>query len=305
MRITTPQITALMHGSMSANAAELGKLMRQMATGQRMLLPSDDPIASVRVLRVQREEASLAQYRDNIANLSGNLSKQETNLKAASSSMLRVQDLLLWAANRGVNTADDMAAIASELDILKETIIGFANVRDEEGRYLFSGTLSDQPAVTYNAGTDEYEHSGNGKYRQAAVANGVLVDENVTAMQVFGPNLQMLNDIHKLVQTLQDPALNPSDPAVGQQIADALDSLDRTHRDLLGTLTELGGRQNSLKLLSDSNQDVSLVNQKIEGELSSLDYAKASIDFNSYQLALQATQKTYLKINELSLFTQL
>ena len=58
-------------------------------------------------------------------------------------------------------------------------------------------------------------------------------------------------------------------------------------------------------LLSSSNEDVSLVNQKIDGELSQLDYATASIDLNNYQLSLQATQKTYLKINGLSLFGML
>ena len=73
----------------------------------------------------------------------------------------------------------------------------------------------------------------------------------------------------------------------------------------LPSFSELGGRQNTLTLLSSSNEDVSLVNKKIEGELSQLDYATASIDLNNYQLSLQATQKTYLKINGLSLFGML
>ena len=50
---------------------------------------------------------------------------------------------------------------------------------------------------------------------------------------------------------------------------------------------------------------MSLVNQKIEGELSTLDYAGDSIALHNYPLALQATQKTYLKINGLSLFGML
>ncbi len=300
MRISNAQITALMHGSMNTSSEKLGKLMQQMATGERLLLPSDDPIASVRVLRIQREEASLAQYRSNIANVSGNLSKQETNLKAASDSMLSVRDLLLWAAN-GSNTSEDLGAIANELDTLEKTILSFANVRDEEGRYLFSGTLSDRPAIVFDEATGLYALNGNDKHRQAAVANGVLVEENVTAAQVFG-DISMLNDLHTLVQMLKDPALDASDPAVRAQITATLDSLDATHGDLLGAVTDLGGRQNSLTLLTDSNEDVSLVNQKIEGQLSRLDYAGASIDLNNYQLALQATQKTYMKINELSLF---
>ncbi|CAM4014430.1 MULTISPECIES: flagellar hook-associated protein FlgL [Pseudomonadaceae] len=304
MRITNSQITSLMHNSMNTSSAELGKLMQQMATSKRILLPSDDPIASVRVLRVQREEASLEQFRKNIANVSGSLSTQEANLKSTSDAMLSVRDLLLWAAN-GSNTSEDLAAMAGELSIIEDTIFSFANVRDEEGRYLFSGTLSDTPALSFDAATQTYGVTGNDKHRQAAVANGVLVDENVTAASVFGAGAGMLNELRGLINTLQDPALDASDPAVRQQIVDALAALDDTHGRVLGSITELGGRQNALTLLTDSNEDVSLVNQKIEGELSQLDYAGATIALNNYQLALGATQKTYLKINQMSLFSLL
>ena len=304
MRISNAQITAMMHGSMNTSSEKLGKLMQQMATGERMLLPSDDPISAVRVLRIQREEATLTQYRTNIANVSGNLSKQEANLKAASDTMLNVRDLLLWAAN-GSNTSADLAAIANEMGNLERTILSFANVRDEEGRYLFSGTLSDRPAITFDDATQSYQLTGNDQYRQAAVANGVLVEENVTAAQVFGGGIDMLNELNALVKMLADPALVASDPAVQASITATLNSLDKTHGDLLGAVSELGGRQNTLTLLSNSNEDVSLVNKKIEGQLSQLDYATASIDLNNYQLSLQATQKTYLKINGLSLFGML
>jgi flagellar hook-associated protein 3 FlgL len=304
MRISNAQITAMMYGSLNTSSEKLGKLMQQMATGERMLLPSDDPISAVRVLRIQREEATLTQYRTNIANVAGNLSKQEANLKAASDTMLNVRDLLLWAAN-GSNTSEDLAAIANEMGNLERTILSFANVRDEEGRYLFSGTLSDRPAITFDAATESYQLTGNDQYRQAAVANGVLVEENVTAAQVFGGGVGMLNDLNTLVKMLADPALDANDPAVQASITATLNSLDVTHGDLLGAVSELGGRQNTLTLLSSSNEDVSLVNQKIEGELSQLDYASASIDLNNYQLSLQATQKTYLKINGLSLFGML
>ena len=304
MRITNSQITSMMHNSMNASSAELGKLMQQMASGKRILLPSDDPIASVRVLRVQREEASLEQFRKNIANVSGSLSTQEANLKSTSDAMLNVRDLLLWAAN-GSNTSEDLAAMAGELSIIEDTIFSFANVRDEEGRYLFSGTLSDTPALSFDAATQTYSLTGNAKHRQAAVANGVLVDENVTAASVFGAGVDMLNQLRGLINTLQDPALDASDPAVRQQIVDTLGALDDTHGRVLGSVTELGGRQNALSLLEGSNEDVSLVNQKIEGELSQLDYAGATIDLNNYQLALGATQKTYLKIKEMSLFSLL
>ena len=106
-----------------------------------------------------------------------------------------------------------------------------------------------------------------------------------------------MNQLHALVdQMLTTPA------AITTGIGDAIGSLDRVLASLSGQITELGGRQNTLSLLKDSQADVSLVNQKIEGELSSLDYAEASLDLSNYQVALQATQKSYLKLHSLNLF---
>ena len=230
MRISNAQITAMMHGSLNNSSEKLGKLMQQMASGQRMLVPSDDPISAVRVLRIQREEASLTQYRTNIANVSGNLSKQEANLKAASDSMLSIRDLLLWAANG--NTGEDLSAIANELESLENTVLSFANVRDEEGRYLFSGTRSNQPAIALVGGA--YVLQGNDQHRQAAVANGVLVEENVTAAQIFGAGVGVLNGC--TVQNTQDPALDSTDPAVRTdhrdhgQLDDTRQAARRGHR---------------------------------------------------------------------------
>ncbi|SFD98633.1 flagellar hook-associated protein 3 FlgL [Pseudomonas citronellolis] len=304
MRITNSQSTAILLDSMSRNTEKMSQLMQQMSSSNRIQHPSDDPIAAVRILRIQRSEASLAQYGSNIAGVSGNLSIQETNLQSTSDTLLDIRDLLLWAAN-GSNANEQLGAMAGELSNLEKTLVSYLNVKDEEGRYLFSGTLTDQPAVTYDEASGTYSATGNDKTRQAVVANGVMVDENVAIRPLFGNGMDLLNGLHALVAKLQDPALDSSDPAIQQNIAATLDLLDDSHGRLLSAITDLGGRQNTLTLLDNSNQDISLVNQKVEGDLSALDYAKASIDLGNYKLALQATQKTYLTVNGLSLFSLL
>ncbi|AMO76941.1 flagellar hook-associated protein FlgL [Pseudomonas citronellolis] len=304
MRITNSQSTAILLDSMSRNTEKMSQLMQQMSSSNRIQHPSDDPIAAVRILRIQRSEASLAQYGSNIAGVSGNLSIQETNLQSTSDTLLDIRDLLLWAAN-GSNANEQLGAMAGELSNLEKTLVSYLNVKDEEGRYLFSGTLTDQPAVTYDEASGTYSATGNDKTRQAVVANGVMVDENVAIRPLFGNGMDLLNGLHALVAKLQDPALDSSDPAIHQSIAATLDLLDDSHGKLLSAITDLGGRQNTLTLLDNSNQDSSLVNQKVEGDLSALDYAKASIDLGNYKLALQATQKTYLTVNGLSLFSLL
>lgn len=304
MRITNAQITAMMHGAMNTNAAQLGKLMQQMATGQRIMQPSDDPVASVRVLRVQREEAGIAQFRTNIKTVSGSLSVQEASLSAASDTLLNLRDLLVWAAN-DTNGADELRAMGEEMGSIEASLVSFLNVRDGEGRYLLSGTYSDKPAVSFDPVAETYSVTGNGSHRQAAVASGVLIDENVTAMEVLGPGADFLNTIHGLVSTLTDPMLDAADPAVKAQVRGALNDLDDVHRGLLMQVSELGGRQNMLALLEEGQGDSSVVNQGIEAALTQLDYAGAFIDLNQFQVAVQATQQTYVKINQLSLFSLL
>jgi flagellar hook-associated protein 3 FlgL len=297
MRITNAQINAIMHGSLSNNAAKTGKLMQQMATGDRIILPSDDPISSVRLLRIAREESSLAQYQTNIANLSGRLSAAETNLTAASDTILNVRDLLLWAAN-GTNDQAALESMAGELESLEETIYSYFNSRDEEGRYLFSGTATDQEAVRFDGTV--YTLGGNNDTRKVAVANGVLLDDNVTAETVLGTNVDLLNKLHEAVASMKDATLDPA--VVRTSITDAIVALDSSHDALLMNVTELGGRQNTLTLLANSQADISLVNEKIEGELSRFDYSLGSLELANYQMAIQATQKTYAKLTGMSLF---
>src|SRR5690606_18265274 len=246
MRITQAQLNAIMHSSLGQNAAATGKLMQQMATGQRIIVPSDDPIASVRLLRIAREEANLTQYQHNIKALSGRLSAAEANLQAGSDTLLEIRDLLLWAANRGANSDEDLGSMAAELDTLKDTFVSYLNVRDEEGRYYFSGTKTHKEAVYFD-GTDYHlnhpAESGNGVHREVAVANGVFIKDNVTAHDVLGGSAAFLNDLSRLLQDMQ---AKPVPATVGADIGSAIGSLDKVLASLSGQITELGGRQNTL-----------------------------------------------------------
>jgi flagellar hook-associated protein 3 FlgL len=69
MRIASIQFAATMNRSLSLNQDPLARLTQQMASGTRILVPSDDPIGNVRVSRLQREEAIVSQYIDNIASV--------------------------------------------------------------------------------------------------------------------------------------------------------------------------------------------------------------------------------------------
>ena len=131
------------------------------------------------------------------------------------------------------------------------------------------------------------------------VGNGVLIGDNVTAQQMLGADADFLNDLHSLVDSLKNA---PNDPATRQQLKDTLEQLDVTHGHMMGAMTDMGGRQNTLTLLAESNADVSLANQKVQGDLSQLDMGGAFLAVQAYELSMQASQKVYSRMATISLF---
>ena len=51
MRIATSQYQAMMNASLQKNQARITELTQQMANGNRIQVPSDDPVGSVRISR--------------------------------------------------------------------------------------------------------------------------------------------------------------------------------------------------------------------------------------------------------------
>ena len=298
MRISNAQTSAMMHNNMNRNSQAIAQLQAQIGSGLRIQKPSDDPIASARLLRIQREQSSLGQYNENIGKVSDNLKLQETYVQSGSDAMGSIRDLLLWAGN-DTNSPEDLSAIATQLSSLEDSLVSYFNAKDEAGNYVFSGTRNDVPAVTFDPATGTYSMTGNDEERQAVVGNGVLIGDNVTAQQMLGPDADFLNDLHSLVDSLKNA---PNAPATRQQLKDTLEQLDVTHGHMMGAITDMGGRQNTLTLLAESNADVSLANQKVQGDLSQLDMGGAFLAVQAYELSMQASQKVYSRMATISLF---
>lgn len=62
MRISDTQFSQMMLQSLQLNNAGLGKVMQQMSTGDRLTKLSDDPMASIKLLNLDREGSAIEQY---------------------------------------------------------------------------------------------------------------------------------------------------------------------------------------------------------------------------------------------------
>jgi flagellar hook-associated protein 3 FlgL len=303
MRIATSQYQAMMTQSLQINQERITYVTQQMANGNRIQLPSDDPVDSVRLSRLKREESTIAQYRSNIAAVQERMAKNEGSLQNMVNDMNSGRDLLVWASN-GSNTSQDLNAMVTSLTSLRDSLMYNANSKDQEGRYIFSGTVTDTPAIAYDASAapgSRYTYSGNTNDQMVVVGNGItqVGNQNVSGLET------LLNQLDQTITTLSASNVDANDPAVRSTLKDNLDGFDTAMGLIGGKVAVIGGQQNILKTIDANHENVSLANQTAILDIGQLDVGSAAIELNGYQTALEASYKAYSKIGNLSLFSAL
>lgn len=303
MRIATAQYQANMNGSLQLNQDRISTITQQMASGKRILVPSDDPVDSVRLSRLQREEAALGQYRDNIASIKIRLSKTEGYLGNMVNDINAGRDQIVWALDGG-NTPDDLKAMINPLEALRDSLFFSANTVDQEGRYVFSGTMTDKAPLAYNANAlpgARYSFAGNTNEQRVVVGNGLtqVANENLKGIE------DLLNRLDTTIATLNQADLDVNDPATRAVLEANLDGFDDALDLVSGKIAVLGGKQNILDTLDANHGNVSLSNQMAITDIGQLDMGVAATELNGYSTALQATYKAYSRIGSLSLFSAL
>jgi flagellar hook-associated protein 3 FlgL len=304
MRIASSQFQTTMTSALQDVTTRNAEMLQRMASGQKLLLPSDDPVTAVRLSRLTREEAALDQYSSNIDALRTRLQKNESLLDGISGDLLQVRDQLVWASDGG-NSPDDVAAMASTLSSLRDSLLFTANSRDEEGRYLFSGTTSQTPTISFDAtqpAGSRYGFGGNTGAQQVVVGSGVTQTANVSLPAMA----TLLNQLDTAIALFETPGgVNVNDPAIRSQVTAAFNGTDDALTDIGTRIAALGGAQNTLQTLGDNQANISLSNKQAAITLGQLDYADAKVTLDSTTAALQATMKSYAMVSGLSLFNVL
>lgn len=301
MRIATNQYSDMMNSALNAATAQMNAINLRLATGDQYTVPSQNPIASVRLSRLSREEADISQYRDTISTLKSKLSNSESYLGGISNDILSAHDLIIQAAN-GSNTSADAASLGNALKPLMDSMLYTSNSQDAEGHYVFSGTQTNTPAITYNAAAavgSRYTFTGDLNQQMVTVASGVTQPGNVSLPEMA----TLLNQLDIAQTSITTAGVNVNTPAVHAQLDGALTGLSTTLDSISSKIADLGGQQNILTTIDTNFANVSLSNQQAAVTLGQVNYAAAYTELNGYTVAVQAAQKAYAQVSKLTLFS--
>lgn len=283
-RVTDNSIHTRVLANLQRNLAKSEKIQDQLSSGKQLNRPSDSPTGTVSSLQLRAEARANEQYARNADNGLGWLSTTESTLGSVSTLINRARDLTVQALNTGANSEQANAALATEIEQIRESVIAYANTTYLD-RPIFGGTTA--KPVAYEPDGTYAGDSGETKRTVGAGENGkIRVDIN--GPDAFGTGA---DSVFAVLKSLSDSIRAGDRDALAQ----GLTNLDKTATYVKTGISEIGSRYNRVNQMKDSAQDRLLTVTSQLSEIEDIDLPKTIMEMQlqqtSYQAALAAAAK--------------
>jgi flagellar hook-associated protein 3 FlgL len=281
-RVTESSIHTRVLNNLQRSIAKGQKIQEQLSSGKQINRPSDSPTGTVSSMQLRGESRAVQQYARNADDGIGWLSTLDDTLTSTSTLVNRARDLTVQGLNSGSSNAQSNAALATEIDQIKASLVGYANTKYLD-RPVFGGTTTGETAYD-PVGT--YTGDATPTMRTVGVNSKVRVD--VTGPEAFGTGDTQLFTV---LQNISDSLRSGDSEALGN----SLKNLDSASDLMKNTLSEVGARYNRVTQMKQSAQDRLLSVTAQLSEVEDVDLPKTIMDMQlqqtSYQAALAASAK--------------
>ncbi|HEY6557964.1 MAG TPA: flagellar hook-associated protein FlgL [Polyangiaceae bacterium] len=274
MRITD----GMKYGSVLRNLTSLGarhaKASQQALTGNRIGAPSDDPSGAAELLRVHSSLSRAQAQRDAIKNARGDVELAEGVLSEVNTLFQRAHEIAMQGSN-GNLSADNRAALATEVGDLKRHLVSLANTKGSRG-FLFGGSQTDVAPFDAN-GT----FSGNDLEHSIQLGNGSPTRVSVSGASAF--TSAGGRDIFADLDALQ-AGLAADD---GSAVSATLGSIETSRQQVIREQTQAGLTINRLDTSDASLDQLELSLSKREQAVGAADPFEAYARMSSLAQALE------------------
>jgi flagellar hook-associated protein 3 FlgL len=300
MRISTNTLYQAGFAKLSDLQSNQSKLQQQIATGRRILSPSDDPIASARALEVSHEKNVNNSFADTRKVAQLKLNTLEANLTSVTNLLVATQSSLVAAGNGALSNAE-RKIIGTELQGSLEALIGLANTKDAAGNFIYSGFKSDTAAFTATPTGATY--NGDAQQQLLQVDPQRQMSVNVTGDTLFLNGSNVFSTLKDIVTLLNTPITDATTQAnFTSGLSTAIGKLQGSVDNVLNVRTAIGTKLNELDALDVAGTDRDLQYSQSLSDLQDLDYTAALTDLAKQQTIIEAAQKSFVTTTSLSLF---
>ncbi|MFD0847366.1 flagellar hook-associated protein FlgL [Sphingosinicella xenopeptidilytica] len=306
MRVGTFQSFQSQMSRMGSLQSTLAQLEAQIASGKRILDPSDDPLGSSRVADLQRSIDNNQQFIRNMDAITTQLSFADSAVDAMSNQMVRAKELAVQAAN-GTLTDADRKVISTELGQIIDQMLSLSNSRDAAGNYLFSGASVGTAPFARDA-TGAIVWQGSGDAPKVPISADVAVSTGANGLSMLsietsGGRQTILASLTEFKALLDDPSVDAATFTAGMEkaLSDTTAGIDR----LADQRATFGSRMAQVDTETDRLKALETTMTTAKSNLESLDVAAAIVQLKSAMTLLDASQQSFAQIKKLSLFSYL
>lgn len=179
MRIADKMAFNQVNQNLSKNRTDMADLQNQAATQKRINKPSDDPLASARVLVARTEEKGNSQFIKNINNARSFLEFSDQSLAELTDILVRAKELAISQANDASGNQESRMVTASEVEQIYNQSVQIGNRKLGE-RYVFGGYKTQ--TMPFN---QDGEYAGDDGDMKIQIQKGSFVAMNVPGNKVF------------------------------------------------------------------------------------------------------------------------
>ncbi|MCW8399988.1 flagellar hook-associated protein FlgL [Legionella sp. PATHC038] len=164
MRISTNQIYRNSIDSLLLKQAQVAKLQEQLDENfLKVRYSSDDPIAFAQIELMNQRISFTELLQKNRESADSALSMEESVLNDCTTSLQRLRDIQVQAGNATLSE-EDRKALAIEATIILNELVDYANTKDINGDYMFSGGQTSTLPFSLNA-SGQYVYNGDSTQR--------------------------------------------------------------------------------------------------------------------------------------------
>lgn len=285
--------------AMMRQTAEFSNTQLQLASGRRVLKPSDDPVAAARAIEVAQNQNVNNQFLENMG-------YAKDSLRLVEGAMTAATELITYTRTRAVDagnatyTQSELNAIASDLRTQYEQLRALANSRDAEGNYMFGGFDLNNEAFVGDLTAASTTYTGDAGVRKIAVSASRDMPVSAPGDLIFGDGVTgLFADFRTLITRLESGTFDTTD------VGNALDGMNSAMDVLMREHAAVGSRLSEIDALENVNADLGLQYAETLSRIQDLDYTEAISRFSQQQTLLEAAQQSYVRVTGLSLFNLL
>ena len=306
MRISSLYMFQQQIGNLANSNATANDIYARLAQGQSLLKPSDDPAGASQAVIYQNSLAKIEQYETARQYAQDALGQQDNVLNAIGTLLTRNLSEKIVAGGNGTYSDEDRAALAKELEGIRNNLMNLANSRNSNGRYLFAG---------YNTGSEPFAEDGSyvggNKPIVQLVADSTPMQVSHTGDDVFmsGTPDDLFAALDSVIGALKQPIADDADREALQLTLDRANASIKNNIDNLGKVqATVGTNLQQLEMLGSSadKQKIDVESRLQETLGADMDtFTTLVVQSKMTEFALNSSYMVFQSMQQMSIFNML